>query len=77
MSLSTENFDSEVTAVRAFAGRSLDGLTVNEFADLRHAVSHTKRSFDAVVAAVAGEAAPRSVDPTRTPRIGGRRTSTP
>lgn len=60
MTFSTEIFDREAAALRAFAGRDLDALSVHEFADLREAVARTKRSFDALVASVAGQAARRS-----------------
>ena len=60
MSFSTATFDREAAAVRAFAGRDLEALTGPEMANLRGAIGRAKRSFDAMVATVAGEAARRS-----------------
>ncbi|MFV0632910.1 DUF222 domain-containing protein [Demequina sp.] len=60
MPFSTGTFDREAATLRGFEGRDLEGLSRAEFEQLRAAVGATKRTFDALVASVAGEVARRS-----------------
>ncbi|WP_084039078.1 HNH endonuclease signature motif containing protein [Demequina sp. NBRC 110053] len=60
MTFSTATFDRDAAVVRAFDGRDVAELSPEDFVALRTAVGQAKRSFDALVACVAGEAARRS-----------------
>lgn len=60
MRFSTEAFDREVDALHAFAGREMDDLTVQEFAQLREIAGRAKRGFDTALATIGTEVNRRS-----------------
>jgi len=62
MTFSTESFKRQAGELLAFDGADLGALPRHEFAALRETVGRAKRSFDALVAEIAAEAASRSTD---------------
>ncbi|WP_297081596.1 DUF222 domain-containing protein [uncultured Demequina sp.] len=62
MTFSTESFKRQAGELLAYDGADLGALPRQEFATLREKVGRAKRSFDALVAEIAAEAASRSSD---------------